>query len=206
MPDIDFDCQSNFDPKSLFDCVKASQIKDQKIIPHPCGVYFQNIPIDSKTNLSAIPYKDAEALGYDKVDFLHLSLLDGLTYDQLHMLRTKEPNWSLLQKEQFVKQLFHLGTTDQMGKLKHYPTLCKIKPMSLEEVADVLALIRPSKQNLIDQYRTNTKWIRTQLYQSSDEHYTFKRSHAFSYATNIVIQLNLLENNIKIKDNDYLQY
>lgn len=206
MPDIDFDCQSSFDPKSLFDCVRASQLKDQKIIPHPCGVYFQNIPVDPISNLAAIPYKDADALGYDKVDFLHLSLLDGLTYDQLHFLRTKEPNWSLLQKENIVKQLFHLGTVDQMGKLKHYPTLCKIKPNSLEEVADVLALIRPSKQNLIDQYRNNIKYVRTQLYQSNEEHYTFKRSHAFSYATNIVIQLNLLDNNLKINDNDYLQY
>lgn len=203
--DVDFDTKSSFDPKTLFQCIRGSMIKDMEIIPHPVGYYFQNVPVDIQTGLSAIPYREAEALGYEKVDFLHLSLLDGLSYDQLELLRSTEPDWALLQQEAIVSQLFHLGTKDGAGKLKHFGTLLRIKPNNLEEVADVLALIRPSKHRLIEGYRNNIVYTRKQLYKEEGD-YHFKRSHAFSYATNIAIQLNLLVFNFKINDNDFLQY
>ena len=74
--DIDLDLKTDFDPLELFDAVRASMIKNDDLIKHNVGVYFQSIPVDSMTGLAAIPYKQAEEEGYFKIDFLHLSLLD----------------------------------------------------------------------------------------------------------------------------------
>ena len=78
--DIDVDVQSTFKPKDIFKtAVLASQVKDEKLTPHPCGVYFQNVPVDLISGLAAAPYKLAEELGCFKIDFLHLSVYDNFS-------------------------------------------------------------------------------------------------------------------------------
>ena len=63
--DIDIDTPSTFDPLAVFPfIVRASVVREKTLTPHPCGVYFQNIPIDPLTNLSAIEYESAEALDF----------------------------------------------------------------------------------------------------------------------------------------------
>ncbi len=97
--DIDIDLKTDFDPQKYFkEAVRASMVKNGELIKHPAGAYFQPIPVDSVTGLSAIPYEQAEEAGYFKIDFLHLSTLDF--FDNKQQIRTlikKEPDWLLLQ-------------------------------------------------------------------------------------------------------------
>jgi len=65
--DIDLDLKTDFDPLDLFDVVRASMVKNDKLAKHNVGVYFQSIPVDSMTGLAAIPYQQAEEAGYLKL-------------------------------------------------------------------------------------------------------------------------------------------
>ena len=188
MPDIDIDTQSTFDAQTVFkNSVGASMVKNQELVKHPVGSYFQTIPVDSITNLAAIPYKEAEELGYFKVDFLHLSFLDNFeSKKEIRLLLKREPNWDLLLIPSVVLQLAHLSN--------HYEVIALIKPRSVQEVADILALIRPSKRYLIPKYVEDREKTRVELYQSPKEKNAkwFKRSHSIAYALNIVLQLHLI--------------
>ena len=206
MMDIDFDCPSSFVPSEHFSVVRASLVSNDELRPHNCGTYIHKVPVDPQTGLCSIPYKEATLIGFEKIDFLHLKILDNLTYEQLNELRSKEPDWSLLQNEEVVQTLFHLGTKDEFGKLKYLMMLRTIKPNSLEEVADCLALIRPSKSHLINKYIKNKQLCRKELYDQQVDSYTFKRSHAFSYALNIAIQLNQFDFLNKIIYNNFIEY
>lgn len=189
--DIDIDTPTSFNPASLFkEAVAASLVKDEEIVKHPCGFYFQDIPIDSETNLAAIPYKQAEKLGYFKIDFLHLSLLDYIKdKQQLRTLINKEPNWDLLCDENVVSKLFQLH--------RNYDIVLKVKPQSVNELADVIALIRPNKRHLLTSYLQNKTETSPLLYrQKNDDKSSFKRSHAIAYALTIVLQLHLIEQGI----------
>ena len=184
--DIDIDFKTDFKPNTVFkQAVPASMIKDNTLSKHPCGQYFQNIDIDNVTQLSAIPFEEAEVLGYFKIDFLHLSVLDQCTSkQQIRQLISSEPDWNLLLEPNVVDQLFQLR--------KHYDTLIKIKPKNVQELADTIALIRPGKRHLIPDYIANKTKIREQLYKKFDDGYAFKRSHAISYALTIVLQLHMI--------------
>jgi len=63
--DVDIDLKTDFDPLDHFKtATRASMIKQGDLAKHPAGVYFQHIPVDVVTGLSAIPYEEAEELGY----------------------------------------------------------------------------------------------------------------------------------------------
>ncbi|MGI0075882.1 MAG: hypothetical protein ACREAU_00570 [Nitrosopumilaceae archaeon] len=185
--DIDIDLKSSFFPEKYFpECVRASRVENQILTKHNTGVYFQTIPVDSWTNLAAIPYKEAENLGYVKIDFLHLSVLDIFESKQeIRALLKKEPNWDLLQSRENVSKLFHLHN--------HYDIVRQVKPKSVIEIADCLALIRPGKKHLIEAYLKDRDATRPVLYKKSKDGYMFKKSHAVSYSLTIVLQLHLIE-------------
>jgi DNA polymerase III alpha subunit len=185
--DIDIDLQTTFDPRQLMkQAIPASMLKNGDLVKHQCGYYFQAIPVDSVTNIAAIPYDQAEELGYFKIDFLHLSLLDGFnSKSEIRELLHREPNWDLLQDMEHAGKLFHLH--------RHADLLRCVKPRSVQELADCLALIRPGKKQLLEQYLRNKDTIRPVLYTKADSGYSFKRSHAISYALTIVLQLHLIE-------------
>jgi DNA polymerase III alpha subunit len=184
--DIDIDLNRDFDIDRHFDVIKASRIQNGELKKHNVGVYFQNIPIDKVTGYAAIPYDKAEALGFMKIDFLHLNLLDNFTTkDQVRTFASVEPDWSMLENPDIVSKLFQLH--------RHFNTVIKVKPQSIDELADCIALIRPDKKKYIDKYVKNPEEIRKILYLKEEGGtYSFKRSHSLAYATNIVIQLNLL--------------
>jgi DNA polymerase III alpha subunit len=183
--DVDIDTPTKFNPQDIFPWTRACLLKDEKLSPHPCGHYPQNIPIDPLTKLSAIPYEQAEELGYFKVDFLHLSIYDYFqSREEITELLKLEPNWNLLLDKNHVSKLFQLS--------KHYDLLLKIKPNSIEDIADAIALIRPGKYNLVPLYLKQKEVIKSILYQQTDE-FSFKRSHAIAYAHVIVLQLHLIE-------------
>ena len=191
MPDIDID---------FFDRSKALNIlehhvamRDQKgqSVKHNTGVYFQQIPHNPFTNIATIDYKDAEDRGYFKIDFLNVSMYDGIR-DETHLkqLLDQEPIWNLLEYDEVVTQLFHIS--------EHHSILKKLKPSSIEELAAVLAIIRPAKRYLVDK-----GWdvIRKEVWERPPEDlYFFKRSHAIAYAAAIVIQLNLICENLSLTD------
>jgi hypothetical protein len=189
--DIDIDISHKTTVEKIFpSIIPASMVEDGKIKKHLVGYYFQNIPVDSETGLSSIPYKDAEDFGFMKIDFLHLKLLDSFqSKEQIEQILKEPTDWNLLNDPEIVKDLFHLS--------KHYDLLQKIKPKSTEDLADALALIRPNKIKLLDKYLNNKEKIRKVLYEKNDPS-DLRKSHAIAYALNIRLQLKILEKNYAV--------
>lgn len=189
--DIDIDFPTDFNPLGIFkDVVLASMVHNKQLVKHPSGAYLQTIPVDKQTGLSAIPYKEAEQLGYIKIDFLHLSLLDVFkSKKEIRALMKKDPDWSILSDEKVIEQLFQLHN--------HVDVVKNIKPTSVEELSDCVALIRPAKRYLIDIYLGNKEIARKYLYKKGDDNqYYFKKSHAVAYAMTIVLQMHLIKSGI----------
>jgi DNA polymerase III alpha subunit len=183
--DIDIDCPTNFVPGKLFSWARACTVKNKELRPHPCGYYPQNIPRDQITKLSAIPYEEAEELGYLKTDFLHLSVYDHFeTREEIDALLEEEPDWGLLLVPSEQVKLFQLA--------KHGDILTAVKPKCVEELADVLALIRPGKKQLLKLYQSQKESTRRILYAKDESGYSFKKSHAIAYSLVVVLQLHLI--------------
>lgn len=191
MFDIDIDFPSDFDPLDIFDQgIRASMVKKEVLVKHPVGVYFQNIPVDHQTSLSAIPYKQAEDLGYFKIDFLHLNILDHFeNKEQIRTLIRKEPDWELLKDTEVVGRLFHLH--------RHFKIIEQVKPQSIIELADCIALKLPSKRLLLWAYIKDRTAVRPELYSKPDDgSMWFKKGHAISYSMIIILQLHLIKGGI----------
>ena len=185
--DVDIDLRTDFDPLEHFpEATKASRIQDGVIKPHPAGAYFQKIARDKVSGLAAIPFHEAEDLGYFKIDFLHLSFLDNFeSKEEIRILLKREPEWFLLQSPFIVSKLFQLG--------KHYDLVKQVNPKSVLDLADCIALIRPAKRYLLDYYLKDRVAVRKALYQKpNDDRAYFKKPHAISYALTIVLQLHLI--------------
>lgn len=184
-PDIDIDVPSGFDAKKVFpDSIRASRVLNKELLPHPCGYYFQNIPRDAVTKLSAIPFKEAEEVGFTKLDFLHLHVYDDFeSQKEVTTLLKQETDWELMGRREVVETLFQVS--------KHWKTVNLIKPRSLPVVADIMSLIRPGKKHLIERY-ADGKVTQEELYSADAEGYLFKKSHAYGYAHVVKLQLNLI--------------
>ena len=183
MPDIDIDFA---DRELILNKIKyiSASIKDNNTFKkHNTGIYCTDIPYNPFTNLSTIDYKEAEDREYFKIDLLNVSVYkDVRNEEHLIELMNTEPLWDLLQDDQFVSLLFHLNG--------HGDVLRKTCPTSVEQLAAVLAMIRPGKRYLIGKDWTtvmNEIWIKPE----TDEYY-FKKAHAIAYAMAIVVQMNLI--------------
>jgi DNA polymerase III alpha subunit len=66
-----------------------------------------------------------------------------------------------------------------------------MQPTSVEQLAAVLAMIRPAKRYLIGKEWTT---VMTEIWEHSDTDvgYAFRKSHAVAYAMAIVVQMNLI--------------
>jgi hypothetical protein len=184
--DIDIDTQSDFNPKSIFsDAILASMVEKGELIKHHVGLYFQKIAQDPQTGLAAIPFREAEDIGYFKVDMLHLSALDNFdSKEEIRALVRIDPDWTLLQIPSVVKKL------DQIKN--HFEVIDAVKPKSIMELADCIALIRPGKRYLLNAYIKDKDAIRRELYRRTDKYY-FKKPHAVAYAATIALQLHLVK-------------
>lgn len=183
--DIDIDTATDFNPTSLFECTKASMVLNGELVKHNAGVYFQNIPEDGITGLSAIPYNSAEGVGYLKIDMLHLSHLNYFNNkDEITALIKKEPNWNILKIEENVKKCFQIGN--------HFDVVKRVNPQSIQDLADIIALIRPNKIRLLDKYLKDKTRVSKVLYKKTDKS-DIRKSHAIPYAMIIVTQLHLIE-------------
>lgn len=183
--DIDIDMKTSFDPTDIFNVVKASMEQNGVLKKHPCGAYFQGMAADPVTGFAAIPHKVAEAEGFTKIDFLHLSVLDFFeNKQQIRALIRKEPKWGLLLKSDVVVQLFQIG--------KHGDLVRQIAPKNIQELADCISIIRPGKIDLLDQYLEDREGTREELYRYEKGSYAYKKGHAIAYAMIIVLQLHLI--------------
>jgi DNA polymerase III alpha subunit len=184
MPDIDIDFTDREKVLAILKHTRASRIEsDGKLVKHNTGVYLQEVPVDIKTNLCSIPYNQAELNGYFKIDFLNVGLYKGVRdEDHLISLMNTKPLWDLLEQDEFSNMLFHING--------HGDILRTMKPRSVEQLAAVLAMIRPAKRNLIGKSWNEVMddvWI-----SPSNGDYYFKKSHATAYAIAIVVQMNLI--------------
>jgi len=180
--DIDIDVLDRDVVLSKICHVPASINKKGVYTKHNSGVYVSKIPHDPVSNLASIEYKEAEERGYFKLDFLNNSLYDGVR-DEEHLvsLMEQEPVWDLFQHEEVVQNLAHVAN--------HIEVLRVLKPQSVEELAEVLAIIRPAKRYLLNE---NKEKIKSEVWSKpKDDSYYFKKAHAVAYAVSIVVQLNL---------------
>ena len=185
--DVDIDVKDRDKVLEKLKHIPASIIQNGEIKKHNTGVYFTDIPTHPFTNSANIDYKEAEDRGYFKLDFLNVGVYEKVK-DEKHLIEliNQEPNWSLLDHKEIVEGLFHIHN--------HFDIVSKLKPRSVEELAAVLAIIRPAKRNLLNltwpEIHANV-WVKPQ-----DNTYYFKKSHAVGYALAICVQLNLLSNAI----------
>jgi hypothetical protein len=181
--DIDIDFANRDLALNILDHIKASRKENNQLVGHNTGVYFHNIPHNPITNLSTVDYKEAEDRGYFKIDFLNVSIYkDILTDDQLRQLMDTEPLWDLLLQDDFNSLLFHVNG--------HGAILREMAPQSIEQLAAVLAMIRPAKRYLIGK-DWNTVMSEVWLKPEGDEYY-FKKAHAVAYAVAVAVQMNLI--------------
>jgi DNA polymerase III alpha subunit len=183
MPDIDIDFLDRSIPLAELKHVTASIADNNTFKKHNTGVYCTSVPYNPLTGLCTIDYKEAEARGYFKIDFLNVSIYKGVRDDEhLKQLMETEPLWDLLLQDDFVNLLFHVNG--------HGSILRETKPTTVEQLAAVLAMIRPAKRYLIgkDWNEINSEvWVKP----VNDEYY-FKKAHAVAYAMAIVVQMNLI--------------
>ena len=180
MPDIDIDFA---DRSVILDKIQHRVAKLDTGKKHNTGVYVTECPHNPVDNLSTIDYKTAEDRGYFKLDFLNVSIYNDIR-DETHLLQLmdKEPQWDLLEHDDFTNLLFHVSG--------HGEILRKLKPTSVEQLAAVLAIIRPAKRHLV-----NETWqtILTEVWtKPEDGSYYFKKAHAIAYAVSVVVHMNLI--------------
>lgn len=182
-PDVDIDFANRDQALALFPHVAAMQTQDGRRQKHKTGVYFHPVPVDPFTGFCDVDFRTAEELGFFKVDLLNVGLYQSIkTRQDLKRLAEQEPLWDLLEDAGFVNLLFHVSN--------HADILKQMRPRSLEQLAAVLAMIRPAKRHLVGQPWERVLaevWVRPE----GDDYY-FKKSHSFSYALAIMVQMNLI--------------
>jgi len=189
MPDIDLDFADRNKILDIIDHVPAAIVDENGVFKkHNTGVYCTSIPYNPITGTACFDYKTAESRGYFKIDFLNVSVYKEI-HDEDHLieLMEQEPLWDLLLEDEFVDRLFHVNG--------HGSILRQMRPTSVDQLAAVLAMIRPAKRYLIGKDWATVMsevWVKP----TGDEYY-FKKSHAYSYAMLVIVHMNLLCEKIK---------
>jgi len=183
MPDIDIDFADRTKALDKLEHVVAAIEENGTFKKHNTGIYCTPIPYNPATGLSTIDYKEAEARGYFKIDFLNVGIYEGVR-DEAHLisLMETEPLWDLLEQDDFNNLLFHVNGYGSI--------LREMQPRSIEQLGAVLAVIRPAKRYLIGKDWTtvmNEVWTKPE-----NNEYYFKKAHAIAYAQAVVVQMNLI--------------
>lgn len=181
--DIDIDTVDRKRILELFPHTDAVIERNGKKLKHNTGVYFHKMPTDPFSGMSTIDHKQAEDLGFFKIDILNVGIYkDVRDPDHLRELMDREPEWELMEHKEISDMLFHVNG--------HHEILQKLKPRSIVQLAAVLAIIRPAKRHLLSaDWPTILEqvWLRP-----DDDSYYFKKSHAIAYAQAVAVQLNLV--------------
>lgn len=181
--DIDIDTFDRNRILELFTNTPAMIERDNRKLKHNTGIYFHNMPSDPFTGLATLDHKVAEDMGYFKIDVLNVGIYkDVRDPEHLTELMEIEPQWDLLEHDDFTDLLFHVKG--------HGDILRQLRPRSISQLAAVLAIIRPAKRYLL-----NADWptIEQEVWVKPDnDDYYFKKSHAIAYAQAVVVQMNAI--------------
>ena len=188
LPDIDIDFA---DRDVILSRIQHRVAKLDNGKKHNTGVYVTEVPHNPFNEIATIDHKEAEDRGYFKLDFLNVSIYKDVR-NEAHLieLMDKEPLWELLGHKEFSDQVFHLNG--------HSELLKQLKPQSVEQLAAVLAMIRPAKRHLVNetwQTINDSVWTKPK-----DGAYYFKKAHAISYAMACVVHMNLLVEQLNSSD------
>tara|TARA_B100002019_G_scaffold190919_1_gene165117 strand:+ start:30 stop:596 length:567 start_codon:yes stop_codon:yes gene_type:complete len=179
MPDIDIDFA---DRNQVLGRLKHRVAKLENGKKHNTGVYVTEIPHNPVDAISTIDYETAEDRGYFKLDFLNVNIYEKVKdEDHLKELMNKEPVWELLETKDFCDLVFHVSG--------HHALIKKLKPKNIQQLAAVLAIIRPAKRHLQD---SDWDTIFDQVWVKPEEGYFFKKAHAVAYAHAIIVHMNLI--------------
>ena len=183
MPDVDIDFFDRDGVLKLFKHPPATIIKEGKTEKHKTGVYFHAVPEHPVTKHASLDYKNAEDRGYFKIDMLNVNIYKDVKSEQeLVELMIQEPDWDMLKDPKVVENLFHLNG--------HFKIVSSLEPKNIEQLAAVLAIIRPAKRGLM--YKNWVDIMKEVWVRPKDGSYFFKKSHAIAYAQAIVVQMNLM--------------
>lgn len=181
--DIDIDFPNRDDVLNRLRHVVARIDRENGYEKHKTGVYFQPIPRNPLDNIATIGHKDADTLGYFKLDFLNNSIYQHVRDENhLHELMNKEPMWELLEIEEIVVKLAHINNYADLT--------AKMKPKNIHHLAMLLAIIRPAKSHL--RYKDWSEVEKEVWKKPTDGQYYFKKSHSYAFAMSIIVQLNSL--------------
>jgi hypothetical protein len=182
MFDIDIDVGDRDKLLKLVAHTPASIHRDGLTHKHNTGIYVNPIPANPITGYSNIDYQMAEQLGYVKLDILNVHVYNHIK-DPAHLnhLLETEPVWDLLRDQDFVSRLIHVNG--------HYDLLQQHFPDTMDKLAMVLALIRPSKRYLVGK---SWREIADEIWIKPADGYYFKKAHAYGYAQLVMIHMNLL--------------
>ena len=189
--DIDIDFGNRDAALSLLKHTPAGIMRDGKIVQHNTGIYVTNIPTDPFLGVASIDHKNAEELGYTKLDFLNVSLYTQIKNEEhLIELMNREPPWEKLYDQEFCSKLIHIGN--------HYDLLIKCPEAvnTIPRMAMLLALIRPGKRHLVG--KTWREVAETVWEKPTDDSYFFKRSHSVAYSHLVVVHMNLICEQINV--------
>ena len=187
--DIDLDFADRNQILSLIQHTPARQLHQGQVRRHNSGVYVTDIPYDPVNQCAAIDYESAEARGYFKIDFLNMSVYQLVqTPEHYKQMLAATPPWQRLwQDRAWTSQLVHVG---------NYTDLLKsMQPDTIPRMAAFISIIRPGKAHL-----QNQSW--DQVFESvwdgdTSQGYTFKKSHALSYAVLVSLHMNLLNQDVE---------
>jgi hypothetical protein len=182
--DIDIDFADREQILNLIRHIPARQMVQDQVRRHNSGVYVTKIPYDPVAECSAIDYETAEQRGYFKIDFLNMGVYKLITStDHYKKLLDTTPQWDRLWKDSvWTKQLVHIGNYTELLK--------SMRPDSIPRMAAFISILRPGKAHL-----QNKSWkeVLDLVWDGDDSRgYTFKKSHAVSYAVLVALHMNLL--------------
>ena len=182
--DIDIDFADREQILKLVRHIPARQMIQNQVRRHNSGVYVTAMPYDPVNNCAAIDYETAEHRGYFKIDFLNMGVYQLVKSPEHYkeMLTTTPPWNRLWQDSAWAGQLVHVGNYTELLKSMH--------PDSIPRMAAFISIIRPGKAHL-----QNKPWadVFESVWDGDDSRgYTFKKSHALSYAALVALHMNLL--------------
>jgi hypothetical protein len=182
--DIDIDMPNRDALLKLIQHVPARLESATGVRKHNSGIYVTEIPTDPINSCAALDYETAEQRGYFKLDFLNMSVYQ-LIRDPAHyeLMLAATPPWERLWTDrEWSRQLVHVGN--------YIDLLAHMKPDSIPRMAAFISIIRPGKAHL-----QTRPWaeVFAEVWDGNDSRgYTFKKSHAVSYAALVALHMNLL--------------
>lgn len=182
--DIDIDFANRDQLLQLIKHTPARQVVQGQVRKHNSGIYVTDIPQDPVLGCAAIDYETAEQRGYFKIDLLNMSVYQLIQNPEHYqkMLAATPPWDRLWQDTDWSSQLVHVG---------NYTDLLKsMRPCTIPQMAAFISIIRPGKAHL-----QNQPWadVFAGVWDGDDSRgYTFKKSHAVSYAALVALHMNLI--------------